>query len=106
MLTLHGTASSPLCSGVTRRDLLRAGSLSVLGLSLADLLRAEAAQAATSAVARPRAKNVILIYLGGGLTHHDTFDPKPGAPQEIRGKYGVIPTKTPGVQFTEQMPDL
>jgi len=91
---------------VTRRDFLRVGALSVMGLSLPDLLRMEAAQAATGAGSRARARNVILIYLGGGLTHHDTFDPKPDAPAEIRGKYAVIPTRLAGIKYTDQMPRM
>jgi len=109
MLTLYGKPGDTLCNGTTRRDFLRIGGLSVLGLSLADLLRAEAAQAGTASTGnsgRGKAKNVLLIYLGGGQTHHDTFDPKPEAPQEIRGKYGVIPTKLPGIRFSDQMPEL
>jgi hypothetical protein len=94
------------CDGVSRRDFLRVGGLSVLGLSLADLLRAEAAQAAIGTRSTAKAKNVLVIYLGGGQTHHDTFDPKPEAPEDIRGKYGVIPTKLPGVKFSDQMPDM
>src|SRR6266446_104143 len=107
MLTLYGQSSSTLCSGVTRRDLLRVGGLSVLGLSLADLLRLEAARAGEAVPAsRARAKNVLLVYLGGGMTHHDTFDPKPDAPPEIRGKYGTLPTKVSGIRYTEQMPKM
>ncbi|MFN3651006.1 MAG: DUF1501 domain-containing protein [Armatimonadota bacterium] len=106
MLSFYGKARDRQCDGVSRRDVLRAGSLSVLGLSLADLLRAESAAAASGSVRKPRAKNVLVIYLGGGLTHHDTLDPKPQAPSEIRGKYGVIPTKLAGVQYTDQVPQL
>ena len=89
-----------------RRDFLRLGALSVLGLTLPDLLRLEAAQAAGRIATKNRAKNVLLIYLGGGITHHDTFDPKPEAPQEIRGKYGVIPTSIAGVKFSSMMPQM
>lgn len=106
MLTLRGGFGGAQCDGVTRRDLLRVGALSVMGLSLADLLRMEAAQADTGVKSQARARNVLLIYLGGGITHHDTFDPKPDAPLEIRGKYGTIPTKIPGVRFSERMPRM
>lgn len=101
MLTFHGKGNRA-CDGVTRRDFLRVGALSTAGLTLADVLRAEAALGGSKA----RAKNVLVIYMGGGITHHDTFDPKPEAPQEIRGKYGVIPTRIAGVRFTDQMPQL
>ena len=106
MLTFYGNTNSRRCDGVSRRDFLRLGGLSVAGLSLADMLRTEAAYAAAGGNPKARAKNVILIYLGGGITHHDTFDPKPEAPEEIRGKYGTIPTKVSGVRFTDQMPQL
>ncbi len=108
MLTLHSDHSSQQCDGTTRRDFLRVGGLSLLGLSLPAVLRAEAAAAGPSPArgATARAKNVLIIYLGGGLTHHDTFDPKPEAPEEIRGKYGVIPTGVAGMRFTEQVPRL
>ena len=90
------------CDGVTRRDFLRVGGLSAFGLPA--LLRAEArgAEAATAATA----KSVILVYLGGGLSHHDSFDPKPDAPAEVRGKYGVVGTKLPGVTFGDKLPRL
>ena len=101
MLSWIGKTNSPCCDGIRRRDFISAGSLGVLGLSLPELLRAERAQAAA-----PRAKSILLVYLGGGITHHDTFDPKPEAPEEIRGKYGQIDTRTPGVRFSDQMPSL
>jgi hypothetical protein len=104
MLTLHDGTCERQCGGVRRRDLLQVGGLSFLGLSLPELLRMEAARAESLPAAR--AKNVLLVYLGGGLTHHDTLDPKPDAPQEIRGKYGVIPTKLPGIRYTDQVPGL
>jgi len=106
MLDIDAGKQEVLCSGVTRRSFVRLGALSVLGLTLPDLLRLEAANAATGVAAGAKAKNVLLIYLGGGLTHHDTFDPKPDAPQEIRGKYGTIATGIKGVRFSERMPEL
>ena len=106
MLTFHGKTNSRRCDGVSRRDFLRIGGLGVAGLSLADMLRTEAAYAAAGGNPKARAKNVIVIYIGGGITHHDTFDPKPEAPEEIRGKYGTIPTKVSSVRFTDQMPQL
>ena len=106
MLDIDSGNGQTLCSGVKRRDFMRLGALSVLGLTLPDLLRLEAAQAADKVAKKSRAKNVLLIYLGGGLTHHDTFDPKPDAPQEIRGKYGVIPTTMAGVKFSSMMPEM
>lgn len=94
------------CDGMSRRHFVRLGALSVLGLSLPDMLRMEAAHAAQGGGKKTKAKNVLLIYLGGGLTHHDTFDPKPDAPQEIRGKYGTVATTLAGVRFSDMMPEM
>jgi hypothetical protein len=108
MLTFRGRTNRAQCDGVRRRDFLRLGAFSAMGLGLADLLRCEAAAAASGA-GRPagkRAKNVLLVYLGGGITHHDTFDPKPEAPEEIRGKYDTIPTRLTGIRYTDQMAQL
>lgn len=106
MLDVDAGTGQTLCDGTSRRHFVRLGALSVLGLTLPDLLRLEAADASTAAKSTARAKNVLLIYLGGGLTHHDTLDPKPDAPLEIRGKYGVIPTGLPGIRFSDKMQAL
>lgn len=91
------------CDGVGRRDFLRVGALGTLGLSLPQLLQHEAAAAATGK--KPaRAKSVILVYLGGGLSHHDTFDMKPDAPEEIRGKYKPIDSNVAGTRVGELLP--
>ena len=87
-----------LCSGVSRRDFLRIGTLAPLGLSLGQMLAAQPKNG--------RAKSVILVYLGGGLSHHDSFDPKPDAVEEIRGKYKSIPTNVPGLHVTELLPNM
>ena len=92
-----------LCSGVSRRDFLRIGSLAPLGFSLANLLSVERAFGASG---NARAKSVILVYLGGGISHHDSFDPKPDAVEEIRGKYKSIPTSVPGLHVTELLPNI
>jgi hypothetical protein len=98
---------SRLCNGVSRRDFLRVGALAPLGLSLANLLSLEKANAAAPAAGgRPRAKSVILVFLGGGISHHDTFDPKADAVEEIRGKYGRIATSVPGLEVTELLPKM
>ncbi len=86
------------CDGATRRDFLRVGGLGAL--SLPTLLSMESKANADSG---GKAQSVILIFLGGGLSHHDSLDPKPDAPSEIRGKYGAIPTSVPGVQLSEKM---
>ena len=90
------------CDGLTRRDFLRLGALSTVGLGLPALLAREAHGAAQ----KPLAKNVVLIFLGGGLTHHDSFDPKPDAPAEIRGKYGIIATKLAGIKYSDKMTEM
>jgi hypothetical protein len=97
---------SRFCDGFSRRDFLRIGALAPFGLALPDLLASQKSLAAVPGAKSPRAKSVILVYLGGGISHHDTFDPKPGAPEEIRGKYKPISTSVPGLQFTELLPRL
>jgi hypothetical protein len=86
----------------TRRQLLKIGVLGGLGLALPRLVEAEAAGASRGAKARA----CILLHQFGGPSHHDTFDPKPEAPAEIRGPFRVIPTSVPGVRFTEHLPRL
>lgn len=89
---------SQLCNGVSRRNFVRIGALAPLGLSLPQLMAADTG-------ARPaRAKSVILIYLGGGLSHHDSFDMKPEAVEQIRGKYKSIATTVPGLEICELLP--
>ncbi|MFM8932469.1 MAG: DUF1501 domain-containing protein, partial [Gemmataceae bacterium] len=70
-----------------RRDSLRVGALGAFSGGLLQRLAAAPASAG-----KPRAKSVVLIFLGGGISHHDTFDPKPDAPPEVRGKYGTQAT--------------
>lgn len=89
---------SRLRNGVSRRNFVKVGSLAPLGLSLPQLLAADAG-ARTA-----RAKSVILIYLGGGLSHHDSFDMKPEAVEQIRGKYKSIATTLTGLQICELLP--
>ncbi len=93
---------------VSRRGMLRAGTLGVLGFSLPDLFRAQQAQASGPGQPRSfgRAKRVIVLWMQGGVSHHDTFDPKPAAPSEVRGEFKPIGTRLPGVQFTEYVPRL
>lgn len=100
------------CDGLRRRDFLRLGAVGPLGLSLASMMAAEKAGAASSSASaspglrRARARSVLLVFLGGGLSHHDSFDPKPDALQEVRGKYGTIPTTVPGLRVGELLPRL
>ncbi|HEY2951151.1 MAG TPA: DUF1501 domain-containing protein [Verrucomicrobiae bacterium] len=94
------SAPAVRCDGVSRRDFLHLGLLTTLGVSLADVLRLQAAE---SAKARP-ATSCILIWLDGGPSHLDTFDPKPDAPGEIRSPFHVIPTSVAGLQICEHLP--
>ena len=98
------------CAGFTRRDFIQLGLGGTLGLGFCDLLRlrAHAAEAMAKAPPKRAGKNVncILVWMDGGPSHYETFDPKPDAPSEIRGEFKAIPTKVPGLQFSECVPHL
>ncbi|MFP6659657.1 MAG: DUF1501 domain-containing protein [Pirellulales bacterium] len=102
------SAATPCSGPISRRDILGAGALSILGLSLPQLIEARE----TSGGGPPRfptfgrAKNVIFLYLAGGPPQHETFDPKPDAPAEIRGEFKPIATNIPGIQFCELLPRI
>lgn len=95
------------CDGLTRRESLVAGALTLLGsgFSLPSLLRAEAA-ANRSQVRAGKARSVILLYLLGGAATQDMWDLKPNAPAEIRGEFKPIPTSAPGVYICEHLPRM
>lgn len=101
MLNLTGALSRGYCDGVSRRDFLRIGSVALGGLSLPQLLRAEAL-----AGDRATGKSIINIFLSGGPTHMDTFDLKPQAPAEFRGEFRPIATNAPGMEICELLPEL
>jgi len=106
MLRILGSAKR-LCDGLTRRDWLQAGGISLLGLGLNDLLAPAArARPATSAESAGKARHVILLFLYGGVSQLDTFDPKPPAPVDIRGPFQPIRTVLPGVYLSEHLPLL
>src|SRR4051794_15235239 len=84
--------------GTTRRELLRAGLAGFGALSLPGLLRLRA-EASTPGAGEPTA--VILVWLRGGCSHLDTYDPKPDAPAEYRGPFAPLATRTPGLSLTE-----
>src|SRR3982750_38899 len=95
------------CAGQTRRDFLQVSLGGLLGLGMCDLLRLRAnAAEAKPALANGKNVNCILIWLDGGPSHYETFDPKPDAPSEIRGEFKTIPTSVPGVHFSESIPKL
>jgi hypothetical protein len=93
-------ANQTRCDGVTRRDSIRIGGLSALGLGLGDYFRLQRAVAGESSPAA-RAKSCILIWLDGGPSHLETFDPKPDAPVEVRGPFETIATNVAGVRVSE-----
>ena len=88
---------------VGRRSMLKAGLAGIAGLTLPNLLRAQA-DAAAAGQSTPGNKSVILLWMTGGPSHIDTWDPKPEAPPENRGPFGVIATKLPGVRLCEHLP--
>ncbi len=90
---------SKRCDGVTRRDFVRIGGLTALGLGLADLLRLQSSAAEGSKMRRG-----ILIWLDGGPSHLETFDLKPDTPAEVRGPFQPISTAVSGIQICELMP--
>src|SRR5438045_8888133 len=101
MLDLH-TGFSSDCSGVSRRTFIRLGGLAAFGLGLPQFLQARE----HAPLAKVKAKRCILLWMQGGPSHIDTFDPKPDAPAEIRGEFGTVATTLPGVRFAEPLPML
>src|SRR2546423_3790317 len=98
-----GRQQQRTCQGMTRRAFLQAGASSVLGLSLADLLRL---RAQGSAPMNGSARSVMLLWLWGGPAQLDTWDPKPSAPLDFRGPFGTIPTRIVGTRFCELFPQI
>ena len=88
---------------IDRRSLLRAGMLGAAGLALPGLLRLEA-RAQAQGKPTKRASSVIILWMRGGPSQHETWDPKPDAPAEIRGPFGAIPTKVPGIRISGLLP--
>jgi len=92
------------CDGYSRRELMRIGGAGLIGLSLPEFLRMQATAAPATLGIEPKAKSVILIFLQGGPSHIDIWDPKPDAPANIRGEFKPIKTKVDGIQVSETMP--
>ena len=112
MIRLPGEIAKDLCDSHLkpgRRDFLRVGGAGMLGMTLNNILAVQNASAASSSLGRPgwgKAKSVIMVYLQGGPSHIDLFDPKPDAPDNVRSIFKPINTKTDGLQYTELIPRL
>ncbi len=112
LIRVPGQPGKDLCDGhlgVTRRDVLRVGGSSMLGATLGGMLQMQAASAAEGALGGPgwgQAKSIILCYLQGGPSHLDLWDPKENVPENVKSIFSPIATKTPGLQFTELLPQL
>jgi len=89
------------CDGITRRDFVRIGGLSAMGLGLGSFFGLQSAAAAQKLSTEAKAKSCILIWLEGGPSHIETFDPKPDAPSEVRGPLAAIGTNVSGIQLPE-----
>jgi uncharacterized protein (DUF1501 family) len=100
---VRARATRPKCDGTSRREFLQIGTLGMFGLALPELLRA---QAATVDTAPRRKRSVILLFLDGGASQLETFDPKIDAPVEYRSLFGVTKTALPGVEFGGQFPKM
>jgi len=111
MLVIPGDQERATCDGMTRRELLRVGGSALLGLSLAQLLELKdlnAADAPATGGGRGwgKANRCILIYLQGGPSHLDLWDPKEGCASDVQSVFKKIPSKAPGMEVTELLPGL
>ena len=111
MLIIPGESGKDLCDkslGVTRRDILRVGGSAFMGLTLAQLLQGESKAAQEDGyVGGPgfgKAKSIILVYLQGGPSHLDLWDPKDNVPDNVKSAFSRIKSKVPGIDLTENMP--
>ncbi|MEW6158288.1 MAG: DUF1501 domain-containing protein [Verrucomicrobiota bacterium] len=110
MLSIPGTPGRT-CEGVSRREFMRIGGAGLLGVTLGDILRLQALASTPPGDNKMRAgwgqaKNVILLFLQGGPSHIDIWDPKPDAPMNIRGEFKAIKSNVPGIWLSETMPLL
>src|SRR5918998_6605428 len=104
MFQVNSPRRARACDGGTRRDFLKVGALGMGGLALSDLLRA---RARASAAGQPtRNTSVVWLWLGGGPTHVETFDPKMTAPAEFRSVVGALQTNVPGVELGGVFPRM
>ncbi len=110
MLSIPGNSGST-CDGWSRREFLRVGGAGLLGISLGDILALQAQAKENSSAANGKsgwgkAKNVIFIFLQGGPSHIDIWDPKPDAPSNVRGDFKPLKSNVPGIWLSEVMPKL
>ena len=113
MLTIPNRHLARFCDGSSRREFMKIGSLGLFGLTLQDVLRMQdKANAATlpskyeGSTGFGSAKSVIVLFLQGGPSHIDIWDPKPEAPSNIRGEFKSIKSRVPGIELSETMPML
>ena len=113
MLVIPGQSGKDLCDsglGVTRRDLLRVGGSAFLGFTLGDLLSREAPAGETAAVGGGpgwgKAKSVIMVYLQGGPSHLDLWDPKENVPDNVRSAFKTMKSKVPGMDVDRAHAEL
>src|SRR2546430_12915181 len=104
MLNLWGSTTRRDCSGLGRRDFLKVGTLGITGLTLPGLLKLRSA--AANAGQPTRDTSVIWLWLGGGPTHVETFDPKMSAPAEFRSVVGSVQTRVPGLHIRGPFPPM
>src|SRR5690348_546309 len=110
MLSIPGTSGST-CDGWSRREFMRVGGAGLFGLTLGDILRLQAASESAPDTTKSKAgwggaKSVVLIFLQGGPSHIDIWDPKPEAPSNVRGEFKPLRSKVPGIWLSEVMPKL
>src|SRR6266545_74550 len=96
----------PSSADISRRDWLRVGGLSVAGLTLPQLLRAQAQAGPSPASTFGRAKSCIVVFLFGAPAHQDIWDLKPDAPSQYRGEFKPIASSVPGLYFGEHIPRI
>ncbi len=113
MIIVPGQAGKDLCDpqlGATRRDILRVGGSGLLGLSLGSMLELQARSARAGETSRSpgwgKAKSIIMVYLQGGPSHLDLWDPKENVPDNVRSVFKPIATKVPGIRVMEVLPRL
>ncbi|MCA9168118.1 MAG: DUF1501 domain-containing protein [Planctomycetales bacterium] len=109
MLCIPGQVGRDLCDrqlGMSRRQLLRIGGSAFLGMHLSSLLRADEAATPVGGAGFGRAKSILMVYLQGGPSHLDLWDPKDDVPDNVRSVYKRIQSKVPGMDLTENLPKL